>query len=145
MALLLVVLSLFVINRLLRMLPSSGRAWEALREDENGLPFAGLKPASYQADCLYHQCRVCRFCRNAVCCAPGLCQPGSFTFAESAFVLAIVVLGGMGSQFAVILAADLTSVVSRELMRDFNEYGVCLMSRWFDGADDDRIRRACCP
>ncbi|MFP1462081.1 hypothetical protein ACLB1E_08285 [Escherichia coli] len=54
-------------------------------------------------------------------------------------------LGGMGSQFAVILAADLTSVVSRELMRDFNEYGVCLMSRWFDGADDDRIRRACCP
>lgn len=31
-ALLLVVLSLFVINRLLRM--SLGRAWEALREDE---------------------------------------------------------------------------------------------------------------
>lgn len=40
------------------------------------LPFAGLKPASYQADCLYHKCRVCRFCRNAVCGASGLCQPG---------------------------------------------------------------------
>lgn len=73
-ALLLVVLSLFVINRLLRM--PLGRAWEALREDEIACRFAGLKPASYQADRFYHQCRVCRFCRNAVCCAPGLCQPG---------------------------------------------------------------------
>ncbi|VEC48469.1 leucine/isoleucine/valine transporter permease subunit [Klebsiella aerogenes] len=38
-------------------------------------------------------------------------------------MLAIVVLGGMGSQFAVILAAILL-VVSRELMRDFNEYSM---------------------
>ena len=48
------------------------------------------------------------------------------TFAESAFVLAIVVLGGMGSQFAVILAAILL-VVSRELMRDFNEYSMLML------------------
>lgn len=44
----------------------------------------------------------------------------------SAFVLAIVVLGGMGSQFAVILAAILL-VVSRELMRDFNEYSMLML------------------
>ena len=88
-ALLLVVLSLFVINRLLRM--PLGRAWEALREDE--IAFV---------------------------------SPESFTFAESAFVLAIVVLGGMGSQFAVILAAILL-VVSRELMRDFNEYSMLML------------------
>ena len=42
------------------------------------------------------------------------------------FVLAIVVLGGMGSQFAVILAAVLL-VVSRELMRDFNEYSMLML------------------
>jgi branched-chain amino acid transport system permease protein len=41
-------------------------------------------------------------------------------------VLAIVVLGGMGSQFAVILAAILL-VVSRELMRDFNEYSMLML------------------
>ena len=40
--------------------------------------------------------------------------------------LAIVVLGGMGSQFAVILAAILL-VVSRELMRDFNEYSMLML------------------
>lgn len=41
-------------------------------------------------------------------------------------MLAIVVLGGMGSQFAVILAAILL-VVSRELMRDFNEYSMLML------------------
>ncbi|MSE15568.1 high-affinity branched-chain amino acid ABC transporter permease LivM, partial [Pantoea agglomerans] len=40
--------------------------------------------------------------------------------------LAIVVLGGMGSQFAVILAAILL-VVSRELMRDLNEYSMLVL------------------
>ena len=40
--------------------------------------------------------------------------------------LLIVVLGGMGSQFAVILAAILL-VVSRELMRDLNEYSMLLL------------------
>lgn len=41
-------------------------------------------------------------------------------------MLAIVVLGGMGSQFAVILAAVIL-VVSRELMRDLNEYSMLLL------------------
>jgi branched-chain amino acid transport system permease protein len=49
-----------------------------------------------------------------------------WTLNLSAFVLAIVVLGGMGSQFAVILAAILL-VVSRELMRDFNEYSMLML------------------
>ena len=56
----------------------------------------------------------------------GFVSPESFNFLESAIVLAIVVLGGMGSQFAVILAAILL-VVSRELMRDFNEYSMLML------------------
>lgn len=124
-ALLLVVLSLFVINRLLRM--PLGRAWEALREDEIAWSFAGLKPASYQADCLYHSAlRLPGFAGTLFAARQGFVSPESFTFAESAFVLAIVVLGGMGSQFAVILAAILL-VVSRELMRDFNEYSMLML------------------
>ena len=38
-------------------------------------------------------------------------QPRSFTFIESALILAIVVLGGMGSQIGVILAAILLTVL----------------------------------
>ena len=38
-------------------------------------------------------------------------NPESFTFIESALILAIVVLGGMGSQVGVILAAVLLTVL----------------------------------
>ncbi|XNM61966.1 hypothetical protein ACLK1T_14355 [Escherichia coli] len=68
----------------------------------------GLALASIKPDRLYHQRRVCRFWPGTPFAArQGFVSPESFTFAESAFVLAIVVLGGMGSQFAVILAAIL--------------------------------------
>ncbi|SUH31543.1 high-affinity branched-chain amino acid transporter permease [Salmonella enterica subsp. enterica] len=77
-ALLLVVLSLFVINRLLRM--PLGRAWEALREDEIACRSLGFKPDAHQADRFYYQRRVCRFRRDVVCRPPGLCQPGILHF-----------------------------------------------------------------
>ncbi|MBN0567183.1 high-affinity branched-chain amino acid ABC transporter permease LivM, partial [Pseudomonas aeruginosa] len=50
----------------------------------------------------------------------GLVTPESFTFIESAMILAIVVLGGMGSQLGVILAAVV--MVLLQEMRGFNEY-----------------------
>ncbi|MDD3449194.1 MAG: high-affinity branched-chain amino acid ABC transporter permease LivM, partial [Gammaproteobacteria bacterium] len=51
----------------------------------------------------------------------GFINPESFTFIESAIVLAIVVLGGMGSQLGVILAAIALTVLP-EIAREFNEY-----------------------
>lgn len=51
----------------------------------------------------------------------GAVSPESFTFLESALILAIVVLGGMGSQIGVILAAILLTIIP-ELAREFAEY-----------------------
>ena len=51
----------------------------------------------------------------------GLVTPESFTFIESAIILAIVVLGGMGSQLGVILAA-IVMILLPEMMREFSEY-----------------------
>ena len=51
----------------------------------------------------------------------GIVSPESFTFIESALILAIVVLGGMGSQLGVIVAAILITVLP-ELAREFSEY-----------------------
>ena len=51
----------------------------------------------------------------------GHISPESFTFLESAMVLAMVVLGGMGSQFGVVLAAIAITALP-ELAREFNEY-----------------------
>ncbi|NIF49738.1 high-affinity branched-chain amino acid ABC transporter permease LivM [Enterobacter sp. Ap-1006] len=123
-ALLLVVLSLFVINRLLRM--PLGRAWEALREDEIACRSLGLNPTRIKLTAFTISAAFAGFAGTLFAARQGFVSPESFTFAESAFVLAIVVLGGMGSQFAVILAAVLL-VVSRELMRDLNEYSMLVL------------------
>lgn len=123
-ALLLVVVTLFVINRLLRM--PLGRAWEALREDEIACRSLGLSPTKIKLTAFTISAAFAGFAGTLFAARQGFVSPESFTFVESAFVLAIVVLGGMGSQFAVILAAILL-VVSRELMRDLNEYSMLLL------------------
>ena len=123
-ALLLVVLTLFIINRLLRM--PLGRAWEALREDEIACRSLGLSPTRIKLTAFTISAAFAGFAGTLFAARQGFVSPESFTFAESAFVLAIVVLGGMGSQFAVILAAILL-VVSRELMRDLNEYSMLVL------------------
>ncbi|ELI8038167.1 TPA: high-affinity branched-chain amino acid ABC transporter permease LivM [Yersinia enterocolitica] len=123
-ALLLVILTLFVINRLLRM--PLGRAWEALREDEIACRSLGLSPTKIKLTAFTISAAFAGFAGTLFAARQGFVSPESFTFVESAFVLAVVVLGGMGSQFAVILAAVLL-VVSRELMRDLNAYSMLLL------------------
>lgn len=123
-ALLLVLLTLFIINRLLRM--PLGRAWEALREDEIACRSLGLNPTRIKLTAFTISAAFAGVAGTLFAARQGFVSPESFTFVESAFVLAIVVLGGMGSQFAVILAAILL-VVSRELMRDLNEYSMLLL------------------
>ncbi|MFP1455577.1 high-affinity branched-chain amino acid ABC transporter permease LivM [Escherichia coli] len=117
-ALLLVVLSL------LSLTACCGCRWgvrgKTLREDEIACRSLGLSPRRIKLTAFTISAAFAGFA-GTLFAARGFVSPESFTFAESAFVLAIVVLGGMGSQFAVILAAILL-VVSRELMREFNEY-----------------------
>ena len=55
----------------------------------------------------------------------GFISPESFTFTESAIILAIVVLGGMGSQMGVVLAATLLVLIP-EFGRNFAEYRMLL-------------------
>lgn len=123
-ALLLVLLTLLVINRLLRM--PLGRAWEALREDEIACRSLGLNPTKIKLTAFTISAAFAGLAGTLFAARQGFVSPESFTFVESAFVLAIVVFGGMGSQFAVILAAVLL-VVSRELIRDLNEYSMLLL------------------
>jgi branched-chain amino acid transport system permease protein len=52
----------------------------------------------------------------------GFISPESFTFIESALILAIVVLGGMGSQVGVVLAGGHPADRRPELFREFAEY-----------------------
>lgn len=115
----LVLLTLFVINRLLRM--PLGRAWEALREDEIACRSLGLNPAMIKLSALVLSAAFAGLAGAFFAARQGHINPESFTFIESAMVLAIVVLGGMGSQLGVMLAA-LAITVMPELARGFDEY-----------------------
>lgn len=119
MALLLVVVTLFVINRLLRM--PLGRAWEALREDEIACKSLGLNPTIIKLTAFTIGATFAGFAGSFFASRQGFISPESFVFIESAIVLAIVVLGGMGSQIGVVLAAIVMTVLP-ELAREFNEY-----------------------
>jgi branched-chain amino acid transport system permease protein len=118
-ALLLVLLTLFVINRLLRM--PIGRAWEALREDEIACRALGINPTVIKLSAFTLGAAFAGFAGSFFAARQGLVSPESFTFIESAIILAIVVLGGMGSQLGIILAATVM-ILLPELMRDFSEY-----------------------
>ena len=119
LALLLVLIALFVINRLIRM--PVGRAWEALREDEIACRSLGLNPTTIKLSAFTLGATFAGFAGCFFAARQGFINPESFTFIESAIVLAIVVLGGMGSQVGVILAAIAMTVLP-EIAREFDQY-----------------------
>ncbi|ANY16276.1 high-affinity branched-chain amino acid ABC transporter permease LivM [Bordetella pseudohinzii] len=119
MALALALVTLFVSTRLIRM--PVGRAWEALREDEIACRSLGLNPTRIKLSAFTLGAMFAGFGGAFFAARQGMVNPESFTFIESALILAIVVLGGMGSQIGVILAAILLTVLP-ELAREFAEY-----------------------
>lgn len=123
LALLLVLVTLFVINRLMRM--PIGRTWEAMREDEIACRSLGLNPTSIKLSAFTIGATFAGFAGSFFAARQGFISPESFTFIESAIILAIVVLGGMGSQIGVVLAAIVMTVLP-ELAREFNEYRMLL-------------------
>ncbi|HZT52386.1 MAG TPA: high-affinity branched-chain amino acid ABC transporter permease LivM [Stellaceae bacterium] len=104
----------------LRRLPI-GRAWEALREDEIACRALGINPTATKLSAFAIGAMLGGFAGAFFATRQGFISPESFTFQESATILAIVVLGGMGSQMGVVLAA-LVLVTLPELGRAFAEF-----------------------
>ena len=104
----------------LRRLPI-GRAWEALREDEVACRALGINITTTKLTAFATGAMFGGFAGAFFATRQGFISPESFTFQESALVLAIVVLGGMGSQLGVALAA-LTLIGGFELFRGFDQY-----------------------
>ncbi len=104
----------------LRRLPI-GRAWEALREDEVACRALGINTTTTKLSAFATGAMFGGFAGAFFATRQGFISPESFTFQELALVLAIVVLGGMGSQLGVALAA-LTLIGGFELFRGFDQY-----------------------
>jgi len=120
---LVVLLVLYIKHRLTRM--PIGRAWEALREDEIACRAMGLNHVLVKLSAFTLGASTAGLAGVFFATYQGFVNPTSFTFFESALILAIVVLGGMGSTLGVVLAAFVLTVAP-ELLRSFAEYRVLL-------------------
>jgi branched-chain amino acid transport system permease protein len=109
----------FVTSRL-RKLPL-GRAWEALREDEIACRSLGINTVTTKLSAFAIGAMFAGFAGSFFATRQGFISPESFTFHESALVLAIVVLGGLGSQLGIVVAA-VALIGSSEFFRDLEEY-----------------------
>jgi branched-chain amino acid transport system permease protein len=88
----------------LRRLPV-GRAWEAMREDEIACRSLGINTTITKLSAFATGAMFGGFAGSFFATRQGFISPESFTFIESATILAIVVLGGLGSQLGVALAS----------------------------------------
>jgi branched-chain amino acid transport system permease protein len=104
----------------LRRLPI-GRAWEALREDEIACRSLGINTTLTKLSAFATGAMFGGFAGAFFATRQGFISPESFSFQESALVLAIVVLGGMGSQLGVALAA-VAMIGGFELFRGFEQF-----------------------
>ncbi|MGC2747215.1 MAG: high-affinity branched-chain amino acid ABC transporter permease LivM, partial [Pseudolabrys sp.] len=113
----LALLTAFVTIRL-RRLPV-GRAWEALREDEIACRSLGINTTNTKLTAFAMGAMFAGFAGSFFAARQGFISPDSFTFLESATILSIVVLGGMGSQIGVAIAA-VAMIGGTEIMRELD-------------------------
>jgi branched-chain amino acid transport system permease protein len=102
----------------LRRLPV-GRAWEALREDEIACRSLGINTTNTKLTAFAMGAMFAGFAGSFFAARQGFISPESFTFLESATILSIVVLGGMGSQIGVAIAA-IAMIGGTEIMRELD-------------------------
>ncbi len=115
----LAVFTVFVVNRL--HYSRLGRSWLALREDETACQAMGIdrmrtKLAAFALGATWAGMMGVVFAAKTA-----FINPESFTFLESALILSIVVLGGMGSILGVVLGAFIIILLPEEL-RAFSQY-----------------------
>ncbi|HVR68555.1 MAG TPA: high-affinity branched-chain amino acid ABC transporter permease LivM [Verrucomicrobiae bacterium] len=122
----------------IRKLPL-GRAWEALREDETACRALGINPTNTKLTAFAVGAMFGGFAGSFFAVRNAFISPESFVFLESAIILAIVVLGGLGSQVGIVLAASVLIGVP-ELFRELSEYrmlafgiGMVLIMIWRPG------------
>ena len=113
----LALLTAFVTVRLRRM--PVGRAWEALREDEIACRSLGINTTATKLTAFATGAMFGGFAGSFFAARQGFVSPESFVFIESAVILAIVVLGGMGSLVGIAIAA-VVMIGGTEILREMS-------------------------
>ena len=113
---LLIVVVVILVNRRLEN-SHIGRAWEAIREDElaaqaMGVPLVRSKLLAFACGASFAGVMGVVFAAKQV-----FINPESFTFLESIGVLAMVILGGMGSIPGAIIGATVVTVLNLQVLK----------------------------
>ncbi|MGO1117219.1 high-affinity branched-chain amino acid ABC transporter permease LivM [Rhodovibrionaceae bacterium A322] len=113
-----------------------GRAWEALREDDIACQSLGINRTNIKLTAFVISATFGGLAGAFFATRQGFISPESFTFLESAIILAIVVLGGTGSQLGVVIAS-IVLIGAPELFRELEQYrmlafgaGMTLIMLW---------------
>ncbi len=113
--LMLILIVVIVIN--LRLQNSRiGRAWEAIREDELAARSMGINTTGMKLLAFAMGASFGGIAGGVFASIQGFIDPESFTLTQSVMILAMVVLGGMGNIWGVIIGAVLLSFVP-EILR----------------------------
>ena len=115
--------TIFVVNRLQDS--RIGRAWIALREDEVACQAMGIDKTKTKLTAFALGATWAGMVGVIFAAKTTFINPASFTFMESAMILSIVVLGGMGSIVGVIVGAFLL-ILTPEYLRAFTNYRMIL-------------------
>src|SRR5437870_9382819 len=118
---LLIVVAVVIVNRRLED-SHIGRAWEAIREDEvaarvMGVPLVRMKLMAFACGASFAGVMGVLFSAKQV-----FINPESFTFLESIGVLAMVILGGMGSIPGAVVGATVVTVLNLQVLKGFSLY-----------------------
>lgn len=114
-----VLFTIFVVNRLQNS--RIGRAWFALREDEIACQAMGIDKTRTKLTAFALGATWAGMAGVFFAAKTTFINPASFTFLESAIVLCIVVLGGLGSIAGVVLGAFVL-ILTPEYLRVFADY-----------------------
>ncbi len=115
----LVIITIFFVNRLQNS--RLGRAWLALREDEIACQAMGIDKTKTKLIAFSLGAFWAGLVGVIFAAKTTFVNPASFTFLESAIILSIVVLGGMGSIVGVVFGA-LILILMPEYLRALSEY-----------------------
>jgi branched-chain amino acid transport system permease protein len=111
----------YFVTKRLRRLPI-GRAWEALREDEIACRSLGINTTNTKLTAFAIGAMFGGIAGSFFAARQGYIDPNSFVYIESALILAIVVLGGLGSPIGIVFSA--TAIMgSFEIFRELGSAG----------------------
>src|SRR5207249_9534189 len=116
---LLLVVVVVIVNRRLED-SHIGRAWEAIREDQTaaqamGVPLVRMKLLAFACGASFAGAVGVLFSAKQI-----FINPESFTFMESIGVLAMIILGGMGSIPGAILGAAVVTILNLQVLKGFS-------------------------